>query len=777
MNAVELRLGGAWRLDVACTEPRPPGASGGFDLGLVLDTLDVVVDGDNLSARVPRDRILYVLADLLDGLTSLVRGAVVKVILSFHLSPWELVLVRRGRDTVSISLCRVGPRPAVEVHDRPASLSALVREALRIAMEVCAGSTTDLGRHVDPVEERRRLLGSLGPASEFEGASARRSEDLPHHGCSTVGAVTVAHVVDLHHPDLRDYRGDHARDLHALLAPGSMALQTRGLEIPLPGRYPVVSAFGLIADLQDYIGALERQQAGAPSALESHTALLPGARLVSGVGRLARAEVEVGRGGMRLALGELVGATVAMVEALGSLLRSAQPRLSRNRRLGALLHSARELSVRWRLIDEGDIPAETRGVTVDAVPIPRRPRTSRGPRFVHPLNRVRRLIPVPKWRWSGRGVEFASVAIVGGQVVLGHSGGVEVLALDGGASKWSRPSAAGGGLATWLVDEGTLMVVCSSAQIEVMNLATGRSRWRQVSALRRPLGAVTCHELVAVLGANEIVAHGLEDGERRWQYSVELGSFRALASHGDVLVATTEDGFVYGIASAGGSRMWRTRVGVGPVLTLVCHGAVALVTVAVAGAIRLVALDERSGVERWTRTFRGWLAGGVAMVGERFGLTITDGQHSTLNLVDLGGGASHCEVAVGAVGAATHRSAPMLDDSTGLALVRDAISVTAVDPTAGEVRWTRMTADDDTDVLATLGLRLVDGAVVVPGRRTVLLAPQDGAVLHTLDTLHAQPASLDVSADLHFLLGERGEDGEDDVLECFAVEHFLAVVK
>src|SRR4051812_23589662 len=114
-------------------------------------TPDLLVDGMNLTARLPRADVLALLRDLAHELVDLARGRRERATVrsSGADGPWELG-IERSADAVLVSLFRAGARPEVVLFERPVPGSVLVAAVLSALDEaMLIPSSASLKREVE----------------------------------------------------------------------------------------------------------------------------------------------------------------------------------------------------------------------------------------------------------------------------------------------------------------------------------------------------------------------------------------------------------------------------------------------------------------------------------------------------------------------------------------------------------------------------------------------------------------------------------------------------
>ncbi|WP_147264054.1 outer membrane protein assembly factor BamB family protein [Desertihabitans brevis] len=219
--------------------------------------------------------------------------------------------------------------------------------------------------------------------------------------------------------------------------------------------------------------------------------------------------------------------------------------------------------------------------------------------------------------WSHRvgGRVQGALALVGDLVVAASSSGaVEALrpTADGPHPVWRRrlgpvyrgpaPSA----------DQSTLLVPSADAALHALDAATGEERWRAdlgVPVLSAPLVAEVDGAETVLIAAGPTLFCLDPGGRVRWQAPVPVMSAGRVACDGELVVVGAGDGRAYAHDARTGERRWSfdtttrttayTRLIYGPwddTVELLPDGGVLVSTVAAA-----IALDRRTGVERWRR--------------------------------------------------------------------------------------------------------------------------------------------------------------------------------
>jgi outer membrane protein assembly factor BamB len=165
--------------------------------------------------------------------------------------------------------------------------------------------------------------------------------------------------------------------------------------------------------------------------------------------------------------------------------------------------------------------------------------------------------------------------------------------------RWSVPISAGP-VAPPVIDGDQILIVLDSGVVSARKMADGTAAW-EVS-LRSPYPAAARDGRVYVAAADQIVALNAADGTRVWSVS-SARTTAPLLVEGGWVIAATEHALV-ALRSADGSQVWNRPLAGAEVMPAV-EGDNLYVPLTDG---RLVAMDLRTGEDRWTKTFVGPLS-------------------------------------------------------------------------------------------------------------------------------------------------------------------------
>jgi outer membrane protein assembly factor BamB len=153
--------------------------------------------------------------------------------------------------------------------------------------------------------------------------------------------------------------------------------------------------------------------------------------------------------------------------------------------------------------------------------------------------------------------------------------------------------------------EGDDVLAAGGSRVVRIGVATGNTVWRTDTGVKLSAGAGAGQGL-ALAGSSkgELLALDLATGQPRWKVALSSEVSGQLLVVGDMVVARTGDGHVYGLAAADGSRKWLySRVL--PVLSLRGSGGMTVrddVLYAGFPGGKLVALNAANGAQLWEAT-------------------------------------------------------------------------------------------------------------------------------------------------------------------------------
>ena len=730
------------------------------------DVIDIFVDGANVSARAPADRVYPVLRELASAVADLASGSRDKVVVPFHEAPYELVLERHGERAL-VTFYRGGNAPEVSVKDRPVALEDLRAAVSDAAEGLCARLWA--GAPPDPRREEllalcaRNRKGPLAPArvrpvgSVVSVCSARFAE-VPE-------STRLAFGFEAELPTVRRADGAAVRsDLHALLFRGRLTVHAAGRRTLLGRGYLFLRVERLVQACQHLAQASEAGRATSVR-LESD-GLLIGMRLERDEAVVTFSEPDMAA---PLCLRGLTPAEV--VQAVGRLARELRRVLAaagegRNLRVVELARAARRARGAVRGLGgeqalECDDPGPYRASAT------REPRPEAGN-----LGSARRLGFVERWRLEAEGLDLSATFLCGDRLVVTAKKRLCAVDRDHGEILWQRDAAR----AVTLVAGDGILRLRADGRATLHGLDDGEPRWSvelQPRAGGGPLGVAPAGidaPPIAVVAEGRTTLTGLDlrSGERRWQFSARReGAFR-LRRAGRLLHVVSGESAVWGLDLMSGDMVWRyterARFRDRPIQVKD-----ALVVTAVApggqGAV-LHAIDAFSGRPLWRSAPLATSDLPVA-VGDALVVTVQGEAGPLLTALSAATGETLWERSI--LEASAGYQALAIDDA--LVLNTAVGKLMALDAATGELRFST-DLGRIRDVPRRLEPVLRGGALFVPSQVVHVVRPRDGGIIHKLAATSPIPDFLRVDERFALYVGE-----DSGLLVCYGMGAQLALVR
>jgi outer membrane protein assembly factor BamB len=723
MTAIEVRV----RTDNAETLPSP--------LGALLGTLDFMVDGVNLTARLGHGAALGLLGELGTGLSALCRGRWDRFTTPFYSGDeaWEVGLEADGSD-VLVSVFRTAPAVAVAVHERRVDLVAF-RRALVQALD----AALDAGGKAPAGSLRVARDGLDSPWPSYGRAALRHVEERlssgGRAGFAIDGRLRVRIADHLEAPPNGDEPKLERADLHALLAPGSVRLRTGAATLELSATFPFLVAERLLGLAEESLEACRDERPlfrrievdGAQIALRS----LPAERsLVLRVVQRATGAEGVGISGVSPA--DFARAAVAFARAVHDVFTEHDPSQAKNLRLAELAHDARTLDEALAQSDADDSIQNPDPESYKGFGLPRR-ESSRGS-----WSQAGKMRFSPRWVASVPSIDLAATFLCGERLLLSSARQTACLDRTTGAVLWRRalPRAASVptplGLAR-IADDGT---------VTLHDFERGESRFTLRLAPRGGGGAtgavVNAPGLPRLLALSEsdraVSAIDLVTGDLRWRYTAQRSSSFRLRRAGRLLLVAGGDSALVALDAASGEVVWRVREKLPFTGDIAIDRDAAFATLGgPIGPTRLVHVDLWSGKVRWCKELSARpLPGQPPLVSAHAVLVPTRDRRGTgfLSFARGSGDALACQ------------DAGLLAPTTAWLAVDDlffansaAGRLMALDARTGSVVYSRdFPRHVEADQPRRLEPILRNGALFVPQHEVHVLRPSDGEQLGTLPT-------------------------------------------
>jgi outer membrane protein assembly factor BamB len=759
--------------------PSAPGLAK-VDPSQLRDVIDIFVDGANVSARAPADRVYPVLRELAGAVLDLASGTRDKVVVPFHEAPYELVLERQG-DRALVTFYRGGNAPEIAIKDRPVSLDLLREAVSSAALNLCARlwahpESDPRGEELLALCERTRQ-GPVAPArtrsspGSLVQVCSRTFTEAPagtrlafgfdaelQRGGRSEG--TEATDGGVSHPPPTGCRSD----LHALLFRGRLAVHAGGQRTVLSRGYLFLRVERL---LQACAHLAEAHEAGRPTSVRLESdGLLVGLRLERDTAILTLGERDMPAPLCIRGLG-----AVEVVEAAARLARELRRELAavgqgRNLRVGELVRTARRAA------------SAVRGVQADEAvecgdPAPYRASVLREPSCEKDsLAGARRLGFVERWRVEVEGLDLTATFLCGDRLVVTAKKRLFAVDREQGEILWQREAPR----AVTLVAGDGLLRLRQDGRATLHGLDDGEPRWSVELRPRAgggPLGVAPAGVdappiSVVAEGRNTLTGLDLRTGERRWQFSSRrAGAFR-LRRTGRLIHAVSGESAVWGLDLMTGELVWRytdrDRFRERPVQ--VQDVLLATATPASGTGAVIHAMDAFSGRPLWRSPLLP-SADVPVPVGDAVVVATEGPAGPTFVAMSARTGERLWERTVLEAGAGYQALA--IDEA--LVLHTAIGKLVGLDAASGELRFTT-DLGKVRDVPRRLEPVLRGGALFVPSQVVQVVRPRDGGVIHRLGASSPIPDFLRVDERFALYVGE-----DSGVLACYGMGAQLALVR
>jgi hypothetical protein len=722
MTAIEVRV----RTDNAEALPSP--------LGALLGTLDFMVDGVNLTARLGHGAALGLLGELGSGVAALCRGRWDRFTTPFYSGDeaWEVGLEADGSD-VLVSVFRTAPSVAVAVHERRVDLVAFRRalvQALDAALD--AGGKNMTGS----LRVAREGLGSPWPS--YGRAALGHVEERLTSGSRTFGidgSVRVRLAEHVAGAPAGDEPKLERADLHSLLAPGSVRLRAGAASLELSATFPFLVAERLIGLADEALEACRDERPlfrrieldGAQIALRS----LPAERsVVLRVVQRATGAEGVGISGVNPA--DFARAAVAFARAVHDAFTEHDPSQAKNLRLGELAREAKALEEALAQSDADDSIRNPDPESYKGFGLPRR-ETGRGS-----WSHGGKMRFSPRWVASVPGIDLAATFLCGDRLLVSSTRQTACLDRTSGSVLWRRALPRAVSVPTPL----GLARIADDGTVTLHDFERGEARFTLRLAPRSGGGAtgavVNAPGLPRLLALSEndraVSAIDLVTGDLRWRYTAQRSSAFRLRRAGRLLLVAGGDSALVALDAASGEVVWRVREKLPFTGDIAIDRDAAFATLGgPIGPTRLVHVDLWSGEVRWCKELGARpVPGQSPLVSPSAVLVPTRDRRGTGMLsFARGTGAALASHEPGLIAPTTSWLA--VDD---LFFANSAAGrLLALDARTGAVIYTRdFPRHVEADQPRRLEPVLRNGALFVPQHQVHVLRPSDGETLGTLPT-------------------------------------------
>jgi hypothetical protein len=771
LSGVRLRFGRRWREEAR---------RGALSPAVARDFIDLVVDAENLTARLREECIFPWLADVMEGALALCEGRARKVIVPFPEAPWELALHPMEGGRVGLSLYSVAVGGEVAALDRAMWRGELMG-ALRSAGR---GLLRELGRAApglleDPLVRRIEAAAeALAPWCVVAGSGPGRVAPVVWRTLrQPLGSSALVCEVDVGREALLEYRGEHAFDLHALLGRGSLWLEGPEGPVRLDEGYPLQGLRRLLREAR----ALQRRERRSPGSLLRRE----GERLVvsaasrrwgrrHGLRALERAD-EAAEASLAVTEEALAEALSALVEALARQWTERNGALRGEARLRDLLAEARGLKARAAGPQAAGVAAEEEAQEVH----PEGERSLEDEEAGFSWEALRRV--VYRRRWSAPMEGPAELFVWGDAALIVDQEGARALCAETGGARWSQA-----GVEALSVRGEGLLASLEGGRVASLDPRSGVARWwREVEGGGASLSVARFGDearrwwvLVGARGLEGISEEGARLWWRPWEHGVPL---RAVC-WGDQVVVALDDGALCAVEARGGALRWCAWPEAGAPRWLEAGPSQLLLGARTPGSAQSVvrSLDPRSGQARWEVPVEGAPLHRPRFFGEWVAWGFADRGAAGLQVVHAGSGVGRWSrrfLSAGFVG-----PSPLLlleDEIEGGALCwkSDNGEVYAHDLITGRTRWRERLVAPEEALWSNLPLRLHAGALLAVGAEVCALDPRSGEALHRLEALPPHPTWLHVGPRRRLLVATDPAEVGESALECWEPEGFLALLR
>ena len=784
VSSLDIVVGTTWKNDVRCLSRLSAYRRSGdaFDFSVVHDIIDIVVDGANITSRLPEDSIFHLISELVHGLLLLCEGRVDKHIIGFQETSWEMA-IQPSQAYFELSLYGVGTTREVAAHNlkvrRRSMIEAVCDSAeqlVRDLFELNPAFTNDetIGTLIQSVE---RLRGLDEPDSK---------RDTPYVTPANVGPVRKSFgdrplrleiEFDGSHQDLWRYEGAQSVDLHSLLFKGSLTLSYWGRKRRLAEStylFPLLG--GLVLGAERLLRTLEVRAGGAVLLeLSDGASCLLTAEVEDAEHLLLRVSESARPPGQTATTADRVFEVfLGLVESVLDEIVSLNPRQNLNGCICEVRAKLVRLRARFLDLRNGDVLFEqVEGYLRRAPDV-----AACESRFMErgdlpvSIEEARHLFLSSTWLLVRNQIDYRHITGLADSLLVPSRSRVEAIDSQTGKPLWARPRTTllGAGEASLLLAEGT--------RLSCQDALDGSTRW-ELELPQEPtdaclfMGGSEPYAVVSIIDA-ELAAFDLRSGEQTWTYGLEHGELAALVLAGPVLVVVTSDGFTHGVGATEGRLLWRIRTSGSCAMSPQVHDGRLYMGVDSEPGYEsvLLIIDPLSGNKlheiRVPASFatRPLLAGSTGF----FPLEFPGG--ATVLAMDLKTGEERWSRQI----ESAHVAAPAMvwprsHPTNPLVVKTDTGTCFGFDPKDGETLWSIDLLEPGDVLLANLEPTVLDGCLVVPERFISIINPANGRRLHRLDQLPEHPTFLHVDSDLRLLVGE----GEGH-LECFDLKGFLALV-
>jgi len=788
-SSLDIVLGASWKEDARCLATlcayRP--GQDPFDFTGVRDIIDIVIDGTNITSKLPEDSIFHVIHELVHGLTMIREGHVHKHIIAFHESPWELAIQSSG-DRLELSLYGVGRARQVAAHNLSVRQTAFI-DSVCFAAEKLAADILELNSDLSRDATFRALTkraARLRQAGQHP-LSLRDAESIPDH----IGRIAIESGerplllkldLDARHADFWNYQGAHHADMHSLLFRGSLSVSYWGRT-----RQVAVSAYlfpllsGLVAGAERMMTALERGAARTVLLDRSDGASAILTTKIEASGDFEHSDrlqlsirEQSGTVGQTWLTPERVFETsLGLVEQALDQMILLNPRQSLNGCITDLRSKIDEVRAQFQSLRRGDVFFEEVESYLDGLPSIADAAASMSEQASMPieLDRVRHLFLRSSWLLVRKQLSFHSIVPIDGGLLVPSRSRIDAISALDGKPFWERK---GGSL---LGNSSSEILTCAGTVLTCDDIGQDTSWSIELNSdpsEARLLTDGSNRTAVLTVGERTIVAVDMTTGEIRWRQELEHGEIVGTTLAGPVLAIVTNDGFATGLCATRGNELWKVRTqGLCSTPPMSADGRLFVAVDSDPGyGSMLYALDPLSGRMLYTTAVPASFVGRPLLT-QKVGLFPLEYSGGAMVLaVDLETGIQLWSYRVQSAQIdAPCLAWPSASSRIPIVVKTDTGRCTGLDLCSGESVWTTDLLQPGDVLISNIEPVAVDGHLVVAEHAVSVLNPMSGERLFRFDGLPEHPSFLHAGDSLKLLIGE----GQDH-LECFDMRGFLALM-
>jgi outer membrane protein assembly factor BamB len=762
MQEIEIRFGSSWKQDESFLAQHRRTRS--INLTNIIDVVDILIEGANISVRAPRDSIFLLLRDLLSRVEELLGGKSSRAGISFYESSWELVLVLEG-EQVLLSFYRAGARPKVEVKDRSISLPSLLaavalageglmEDLLAISPEMVADPFVS---ELMGAMERIRSRDPEGPAEA--GIPLQSSFAIDYTGRGNL-PLTFGYEVTATSRDLLSPVMTNRADLYSLMARGTFSFVLDGRKIPREGVYVyfileklLEISRSLLASVEDFRD-LELALSVEDLDLEAKYGCAEG-RLNLSVRSKATLEPPFVFGNLDPFL---------FVEEVVRLTRSFRRRVvelnpsQRSNLKFEIFNEEIEALVAWRKdLETQTVKKQTGSPLRYEVPAPTVPDREERGRSV--FTRTKKLMYVRLWEAEVEGIRLDASYLCGDRVVLTGTRESFAVHRESGEVLWKRRLAEPDALSI-MTGEAGILRFDSRGMLRLVDVKDGKTVWsaRVTPPFGMPSGIVAGggrkpRYAVLTSGESSLIGIDLYTGEAKWRHKTRRGSSYRFSKFGKLLFMTCSTNAVHCIDVDSGELLWRycgRYKFIDPPVS-------SANMVAIWGREwgermgRLYVFDSLTGDEAWSAACEGRQAAPPVFAGSSVCGAFYIGHDLIIRAWKLDGGEILWERDLGNI--ASFFSWMPIDERIVVNIAGGVVICLRAED--GAVVWSKNMGSSSTDdVPMNLEPILRGGGLFVPADTTYVFSPADGALLHRLEEHSPVPDFLRVDERYSIYVGE-----------------------